>query len=123
MKNTKNKVILSYGCARTYSLQRMMRIRACAKRYCYKSESESQSESKSKFPLQIQLLHCIKQFTGDGGETLLRDGFAAALKLQEMNPKYYDTLVQTMVDFVDVGVEDGDKFDSNWRAPVIELVQ
>ncbi|XP_045107579.1 gamma-butyrobetaine dioxygenase-like [Portunus trituberculatus] len=64
----------------------------------------------------IQLLHCIKQFTSEGGDTQLADGFSAALKLQEMNPKYYEILTQTMVDFVDFGIEDGRKFYASWRA-------
>ncbi|XP_063842372.1 gamma-butyrobetaine dioxygenase-like isoform X6 [Scylla paramamosain] len=69
----------------------------------------------------IQLLHCIKQFSGEGGDSQLADGFAAALKLSTINPKYYETLSQTMVDFVDVGIEGGKKFHASWRAPVIEL--
>ncbi|KAG0713429.1 Gamma-butyrobetaine dioxygenase [Chionoecetes opilio] len=69
----------------------------------------------------IQLLHCIKQFADEGGETQLADGFAAAVKLRTISQKYFDVLSQTAVDFVDIGVEDAGKFDACWRSPVIEL--
>ena len=73
--------------------------------------------------LQIQLLHCIKQFTGEGGDTLLTDGFAAASKLRKNSPKDFDILAQTMIEFVDIGIDDGVRFHACWKAPIIELVQ
>lgn len=69
----------------------------------------------------IQLLHCIKQFKGEGGDTLLTDGFAAAMKLRAANKKHFDTLAQTLVNFVDIGIDDGTKFHASLRTPVIEL--
>ncbi|XP_063859270.1 gamma-butyrobetaine dioxygenase-like [Scylla paramamosain] len=70
---------------------------------------------------EIQMLHVIKQFPGEGGETMISDGFTAASKLKKNHPEYFDTLAKTLVNFVDVGIEDGVKFHICWRAPVIEL--
>lgn len=69
----------------------------------------------------VQLLHFIKQFTGEGGDTLLTDGFAAALKLRKNNPKHFDILAKTLVDFVDVGMDAGIKFHMLSRVPIIDL--
>ncbi|XP_063855501.1 gamma-butyrobetaine dioxygenase-like [Scylla paramamosain] len=70
---------------------------------------------------EIQMLHVIKEFPGEGGETMLSDGFTAASKLKKNHPEYFDMLAKTLVDFVDVGIEDGVKFHICWRAPVIDL--
>ncbi|KAK8388022.1 hypothetical protein O3P69_020126 [Scylla paramamosain] len=69
----------------------------------------------------IQILHVIKQFTGEGGDTMISDGFTVASKLKKNNPEYFDTLANTLVEFVDVGIDDGVKFHVSWRAPIIDV--
>ncbi|KAG0714161.1 Gamma-butyrobetaine dioxygenase [Chionoecetes opilio] len=64
-----------------------------------------------------------EQISGEGGDTLLTDAHAAALKLREKNPRHFDTLAETLVDFVDRGSESvfTGKFHCCWRAPAIQL--
>lgn len=69
----------------------------------------------------IQVLHVIKQFSGEGGDTMISDAFNAALQLKKNNPEYFDTLANTTVDFVDVGIDDGFKFHQSWRRPIIDV--
>merc|ERR1712182_18818 len=40
----------------------------------------------------VQLLHCLKAAPGEGGETVLVDGFAAAEKLRSSNPSAFHLL-------------------------------
>nr|KAG5696473.1 hypothetical protein BaRGS_016512 [Batillaria attramentaria] len=47
-------------------------------------------------PAGIQVFHCLHH-DGEGGETLLVDGFNVAEKLRKSNPSYFDTLVRTEV--------------------------
>ncbi|MPC14455.1 Gamma-butyrobetaine dioxygenase [Portunus trituberculatus] len=52
---------------------------------------------------EIQMLHVIKQFIGEGGDTMITDGFHAASKFKKNNPEYFDTLANTLIEFVDRG--------------------
>ena len=45
---------------------------------------------------RIQVFHCLHH-DGEGGKTLLVDGFNAAEKLRGSNPSYFDTLVTMTV--------------------------
>lgn len=64
-------------------------------------------------------LHCIEQTESAGGFSLISDGFYAAEKLKLNYPELFDVLSTTLVDWSDVGEEDGNKFHSINRAPVI----
>ncbi|XP_077988256.1 trimethyllysine dioxygenase, mitochondrial-like [Glandiceps talaboti] len=44
-------------------------------------------------PSGVQIFHCLRH-DGEGGKTLLVDGFHAAMKLKDKHPKYYKTLSQ-----------------------------
>lgn len=64
------------------------------------------------------LLHCLTQST-TGGANLLTDGFWVAERMKLDWEKYYEILTTTLVDWSDIGEEDGQKFYSLHRAPVI----
>jgi len=50
-------------------------------------------------------LHCIEQHNGEGGETMLSDGFHAAEILKTTEPEMYKLLSNTITYFIDVGKE------------------
>ena len=50
-------------------------------------------------------LHCIEQHQGEGGDTMLTDGFYAADLLKAAEPDMYSLLSQTITSFIDVGTD------------------
>lgn len=52
---------------------------------------------------------------------MLSDGFWAAERMKLDWEKYYEILTTTLVDWCDIGEEDGQQFYSLHRAPVIRL--
>jgi len=50
-------------------------------------------------------LHCIEQHQGEGGETMLCDGFHVAEVLKRTNPEMYDLLSNSVTYFRDIGKE------------------
>jgi gamma-butyrobetaine dioxygenase len=66
---------------------------------------------------QLQLLHCLEA-AGEGGESIVVDGFAAAERLRGENPEAFDLLAKTKVPFR--YVEPG-TVDLRHAAPLIEL--
>lgn len=64
-------------------------------------------------------MHCIVQTESEGGESLLADAFYAAEQLHKENKELFDVLSKTIVDWCDVGEEDGIKFNKLHRAPII----
>jgi len=50
-------------------------------------------------------LHCIEQHQGEGGETMLSDGFHAAALLKADQPEMYKLLSETVTSFRDVGTD------------------
>jgi gamma-butyrobetaine dioxygenase len=66
---------------------------------------------------QLQLLHCLEA-AGDGGESIVVDGFAAAERLRREAPHAFELLARTMVPFR--YVEPG-AVDLHHAAPLIEL--
>lgn len=69
----------------------------------------------------VQLLHCISQYEGHGGDNLLVDSFCVAEKLRELHPEKFKLLTDTLVDFYDIGVEDGINFHAINQEPTINL--
>ncbi len=67
--------------------------------------------------MQTIFLHCIKQHEGEGGETLLVDGFQAAETLRASNPAAHHILSNTMLNFRDVGT-DYRKFNKLNQMPI-----
>ncbi|KAG5199928.1 hypothetical protein R6Z07F_014299 [Ovis aries] len=70
-------------------------------------------------PPGVQLLHCIKQ-TVTGGESEIVDGFNVCQKLKEKNPRAFQILSSTFVDFTDIGVDYCD-FSVQSKHKIIEL--
>ncbi|XP_037035014.1 gamma-butyrobetaine dioxygenase-like isoform X1 [Bradysia coprophila] len=69
----------------------------------------------------VILLHCLTQSQSSGGSNLLSDGFLAAERMKLDWEKYYEILTTTLVDWCDIGEENGEKFYSLHRAPIISL--
>ncbi|XP_046611402.1 gamma-butyrobetaine dioxygenase-like [Neodiprion virginianus] len=65
------------------------------------------------------LLHCLVQSQGKGGESQLADGFHVGNYLKLHEPESYKILTKTLVDWSDVGHENGDHFHSLHQAPVL----
>ncbi|XP_036283518.1 gamma-butyrobetaine dioxygenase [Pipistrellus kuhlii] len=70
-------------------------------------------------PPGVQLLHCIKQ-TVTGGDSEIVDGFNICQKLKEKNPRAFQLLSSTFVDFTDIGVDYCD-FSVQSKHKIIEL--
>ncbi|KAI4537368.1 hypothetical protein MJG53_010596 [Ovis ammon polii x Ovis aries] len=75
--------------------------------------------STSSVKPTVQLLHCIKQ-TVTGGESEIVDGFNVCQKLKEKNPRAFQILSSTFVDFTDIGVDYCD-FSVQSKHKIIEL--
>ncbi|XP_071533117.1 gamma-butyrobetaine dioxygenase-like isoform X2 [Panulirus ornatus] len=69
----------------------------------------------------IQLLHCITQYHGEGGENVLADSYHAGHILVSQHPDKFHILTTTLVDFYDVGLEDGKEYFALDRKPVISV--
>ena len=54
---------------------------------------------------QIQMLHCIKQADGEGGDNTLVDGFKIANDLRQSAPELFDILTKELVEFYDSGTD------------------
>lgn len=67
----------------------------------------------------VNLLHCLVQTTSPGAFNLLTDGFYVANEMKQKYSDFYRILTQTLVDWCDVGNENGNYFHSLYRAPVI----
>lgn len=65
------------------------------------------------------LLHCLVQSTSEGGHNTIADGFYVAEYMKLHYPTYYEALAKTLVNWSDVGEENGVSFHSIFRAPVI----
>ncbi|EFB13067.1 hypothetical protein PANDA_009210, partial [Ailuropoda melanoleuca] len=70
-------------------------------------------------PPGVQFLHCIKQ-TVTGGDSEIVDGFNVCRKLKEKNPRAFQILSSTFVDFTDIGVDYCD-FSVQSKHKIIEL--
>ncbi|CAH1250334.1 BBOX1 [Branchiostoma lanceolatum] len=68
----------------------------------------------------VQMLHCIEQTTGEGGDNSLVDGFNAASQLKEENPDAFRLLTTVKVNFNYVGT-DHHKYFFRTRQNVISL--
>lgn len=67
----------------------------------------------------VNLLHCVTQSESEGGENLLCDGLHVTNKLKNTMHNCYELLKTTEVQWEDIGEENGNKFHSIYRAPVI----
>lgn len=74
------------------------------------------------FPTQVQFIHCIKQYEGNGGDSLVTDGLQAAHLLRENHPEKYQVLTSTPVDWFDEGADEVGEFLKVLQLPMIWLV-
>ncbi|XP_047113969.1 gamma-butyrobetaine dioxygenase-like [Schistocerca piceifrons] len=67
----------------------------------------------------INMLHCLVQTEGAGGDNLLADAYYLSEKLKVTNPEAYKALSTVPVTWADIGEDGGKTFYSLYRAPVI----
>ncbi|XP_062548797.1 gamma-butyrobetaine dioxygenase [Armigeres subalbatus] len=65
------------------------------------------------------LLHCLVQSRSQGGQNLLADAFYVAELMRREHPADFDMLTKTLVNWTDIGEDEGGQFHSIYRAPVI----
>ena len=51
------------------------------------------------------MLHCIKQFEGEGGDSEFVDGFRVAEQMKEVDPESYEIMKKVPIDFYDIGTD------------------
>ncbi|XP_035663221.1 gamma-butyrobetaine dioxygenase-like [Branchiostoma floridae] len=68
----------------------------------------------------VQMLHCIEQTKGEGGDNSLVDGFNAAHQLKEENPDAFRLLTTLKVAFCHFGI-DYQKYIHKQRQNIIRL--
>lgn len=67
----------------------------------------------------INMLHCLVQTEGIGGESQITDGLHVAKELEREKPEIYKVLMETPVDWSDIGQESGYSFYNLYRSPII----
>ncbi|XP_048506849.1 gamma-butyrobetaine dioxygenase-like isoform X2 [Athalia rosae] len=67
----------------------------------------------------VNFLHCLVQTQGQGGESHLADAFHVANYLKKNHPEAYRVLTKTLIDWNDIGHENGDHFHSIHQAPIL----
>ncbi len=75
--------------------------------------------NKRLFYFQVQLLHCIEQASGEGGDNHFVDGFNVAAKLKENNPEAFEILTSVKFAFNDVGTDEYGEFLKEFERPII----
>ncbi|XP_055550549.1 gamma-butyrobetaine dioxygenase-like [Wyeomyia smithii] len=65
------------------------------------------------------LLHCLVQSESQGGRNLLCDAFYVAERMRQEFPVEFKALSETLVNWSDLGEDEGWQFHSIYRAPVI----
>lgn len=73
-----------------------------------------------------QLLHCIQQHKGEGGDNQFVDGFSLAQKIRDLYPEEWKILTSVHVQFFDRGITDygeteGETFNKIAHIPTINL--
>ncbi|XP_038055056.1 gamma-butyrobetaine dioxygenase-like [Patiria miniata] len=69
----------------------------------------------------VLLLHCIEQAAGEGGESLLVDGFKVALDLKEIDPEAFRLLTTYQFEYTHRDTDCFGRFYMHSRHPVIKL--
>lgn len=68
---------------------------------------------------QAQFIHCIVQYQGVGGDSLIVDATHVARQLQLISPDYYRILTETPVDWFDIGTDETGEYYKVLRLPMI----
>ena len=72
------------------------------------------------FSLKIQLLQCIEQIPSLGGANQFADGFHVSKLLRDLDPKKFDLLSSSQLNFYDVGEDTFGDFDMKVAHTTIE---
>ncbi|XP_071496920.1 gamma-butyrobetaine dioxygenase-like [Diadema antillarum] len=72
-------------------------------------------------PPDIQMLHCIAQADGEGGENTLVDGFKIANDIRQRAPKLFDILTTEVLEYHDVGHDAVGDYYQHSRVRTIRL--
>lgn len=67
----------------------------------------------------INLLHCIVQSQSHGGRNTVIDGLYIASLMKKEYPKLFEVLTRVLVNWCDIGNDDGRDYYFIYRAPVI----
>ncbi|XP_067635159.1 gamma-butyrobetaine dioxygenase [Eurosta solidaginis] len=107
----------------TYGEEFIVQSKPGAKNYAYLSEPLPLHTDLPYYEYKpsVNILHCLVQSKSEGGSNLLVDGFHIADRLRYEYPTDFRVLTETLVDWNDIGSEDGRSFHNIWRAPVICL--
>ncbi|XP_055588851.1 gamma-butyrobetaine dioxygenase-like [Uranotaenia lowii] len=102
--------------------------------YIIKAKEETSNVAYLAAPLQMHtdlpyyeylpgcnLLHYIVQTESAGGQNLIVDAMYVAERLRQEHPDDFRLLSETLVNWCDVGTDEGRQFHSIYRAPVICL--
>ncbi|XP_067058082.1 gamma-butyrobetaine dioxygenase-like [Acropora muricata] len=73
------------------------------------------------YPPGVQVLHCIEQVPSSGGSNQFVDGFYISKVLKEQDPKKFDVLSSTRLNFCDAGNDFIGEFDLQIARATIEL--
>lgn len=65
------------------------------------------------------MIHCIIQFEGKGADSQITDAVYVAKQLKEISPEKFEILSKTVVDWCDVGIDEGREFNKILQRPVI----
>lgn len=71
----------------------------------------------------VNLLHCLVQTQSPGAFNLLTDGFWVANVMRQQHPEMFEILTKTLVNWWDLGEEDGQRFHSIYRSTVIWYIK
>lgn len=72
-------------------------------------------------PPGANIIHCIEQAKGEGGENWFVDGFKMAEDLRKEDPEAFRLLTNTELEFFDIGNDFYGKFHQRSRHPTISL--
>nr|XP_045617057.1 gamma-butyrobetaine dioxygenase-like [Procambarus clarkii]XP_045617058.1 gamma-butyrobetaine dioxygenase-like [Procambarus clarkii]XP_045617059.1 gamma-butyrobetaine dioxygenase-like [Procambarus clarkii]XP_045617060.1 gamma-butyrobetaine dioxygenase-like [Procambarus clarkii] len=67
----------------------------------------------------VQFIHCIVQYEGEGGESLVTDAVHVAHELKRLHPEKYRILTDTPVDWFDIGTDELGEFYKVLKRPMI----
>lgn len=128
----KNAPLNEEQCRRLANRIGFIRKTHYGKEYAVRADPAAQNFAYTSNPLQfhtdlpyydyvpgLTLLHCISQTKSPGAYNLLTDGFYVADRLRRENPKAFECLSTTLVNWCDYGEDSGFKFEKIFRNPVI----
>ncbi|XP_055841667.1 gamma-butyrobetaine dioxygenase [Episyrphus balteatus] len=107
----------------TYGEEFIVQSKPGAKNYAYLSHPLPLHTDLPYYEYKpsVNILHCMVQSVSKGGSNTLVDAFYIADQMKLNYPNHFKVLTETIVDWNDIGSEDGKSFHNIWRSPVICL--